>query len=79
MSMTRNYYEILDDLKQCVLTPALAERARAALAELLTANECMQAEIIRLRRQIEAMERKEEERLADLREGNRSPYRKEQK
>ena len=75
MGMTRNYYEIVDDLTKGILTPALAARARAAVNELLTSNECMQSEIVRLRRQIEALEMKEEEKLADLREGNRAPYR----
>ena len=76
MSMTRNYYEILDDLKHCALSPALAARAKSAIEELLTLRELDQSEIVRLRRQIEALEMKEEEKLKDLREGNRAPYRR---
>ena len=72
MSMTRNYHEILDDLKKCVLTPALAARAKSAIEELLTIHELDQSEIVRLRRMVEM---KEEEKWQDLGEGNRSPYR----
>lgn len=75
MSMTRNYHEILDDLKHCILTPALAAKAKGAIEELLQMHELDQSEIVRLRRQIEALEMKEEERIEDLREGNRAPYR----
>lgn len=75
MGMTRNYYEIIDDLNKGILTPALAARARAAISELLQFNELNNSEIVRLRRQIEALEMKEEEKLEDLREGNRAPYR----
>ena len=57
--MARNYYEIIDDLKRCVLTPALAARARAAISELLQMHELDQGEIVRLRRQIEALEMRE--------------------
>lgn len=73
--MTRNYNEIIDDLRRCALSPALAARAKAAITELLQMHELDQSEIVRLRRQIEALEMKEEEKLADLREGNRAPYR----
>jgi len=54
--MSRNYYEIIDDLRQQVLTPALAARAKNAIAELLHMHELDQSEIVRLRRQIEAIE-----------------------
>lgn len=54
--MSRNYYEIIDDLRWQVLTPALAARAKNAIAELLSMHELDQSEIVRLRRQIEAME-----------------------
>ena len=77
--MIRNYYEIIDDLRRCALSPALAARAKAAISELLQMHELDQSEIVRLRRQIEALEMKEEARIKDLREGNRAPYRKEQK
>lgn len=72
MIMTRNYHEIIDDLKQCVLTPALAARAKGAIEELLHLHELDQSEIVRLRRQVEM---KEDEKWQDLREGNRAPYR----
>lgn len=71
-----NYYEIMDDLQRGLCAPALAKRARAAIRELLTMHELDQAEIVRLRRQIEVLQMGEEEKLEDLREGNRSPYRR---
>ena len=70
--MTRNYHEIIDDLRRCALSPALAARAKAAISELLQMHELDQAEIIRLRRMVEM---KEDEKWQDLREGNRAPYR----
>lgn len=73
MSMTRNYHELIDDLRFFKDRPLIA-RAAKAIEELLTIHELDQSEIVRLRRQIEALEMKEEEKLADLREGNRSPY-----
>ena len=75
MSMTRNYHELIDDLRMFP-DRALMMRAASAIEELLVANECLQSEVVLRRRQIEAMEMKEEEKLADLREGNRSPYRR---
>ena len=74
MSMSRNYYEIIDDLRRQILTPALANRAKAAIEELLQMHELDQSEIVRLRRVVEM---KEYEKWRDLREGNRSPYREE--
>ena len=71
MTMTRNYHEIIDDLKRCALSPALAARAKAAISELLTIHELDQSEIVRLRRMVEM---KEDEKWEDLHEGNRSPY-----
>ena len=68
------YNEIIDDLRRQILTPALANRAKAAIEELLYLRELDQSEIVRLRRVIEM---KEDEKWRDLREGNRSPYREE--
>ena len=73
MTMTRNYHEIIDDLKRCALSPALAARAKGAIEELLQMHELDQSEIIRLRRMVEMTE---EEKIEDLREGNRAPYRR---
>lgn len=52
--MSRNYYEIIDDLHRQILTPALAARAKSAIEELLQMHELDQAEIVRLRRVVEA-------------------------
>lgn len=68
-----NYNEILDDLRRQILTPALANRAKKAIEELLHLHELDQAEIVRLRRMVEM---KEDETWQDLKDGNRSPYRK---
>ena len=54
--MSRNYYEIIDDLRRQVLTPALAARAKNAITELLHMHELDQSEIVRLRRQIEVLQ-----------------------
>lgn len=54
--MSRNYYEIIDDLRRQILTPALARRAKGAIEELLTMHELNQSEIVRLRRQVEALQ-----------------------
>lgn len=59
MIMTRNYHEVIDDLKRCALSPALAARAKGAIEELLHLHELDQSEIVLLRRQIEALEMKE--------------------
>lgn len=59
MGMTRNYHEVIDDLRRCALSPALAARAKGAIEELLQLHELDQSEIVRLRRQIEALEMKE--------------------
>lgn len=56
MGTSRNYYEIVDDLRRQVLTPALAARAKAAIEELLAMHELDQSEIVRLRRMVEARE-----------------------
>lgn len=56
MSMPRNYYEIIDDLRRCALSPALAARAKAAITELLQMHELDQAEIVKLRRMVEMKE-----------------------
>lgn len=73
--MSYKYNEIIDDLRRQILTPALAHRAKGAIEELLQMHELDQSEVIRLRRQIEALEMTEEEKIEDLREGNRAPYR----
>ena len=70
------YDEILDDLKRGVLTPATAAKAKNAINELLTLRQLDQAEIVRLRRQIEVLQMSDEAKLSDLREGNRSPYKR---
>ena len=54
--MSRNYYEIVDDLRKRALSPALAHRAKAAIEELLHLHELDQAEIVRLRRMVEMKE-----------------------
>lgn len=74
--MSRNYHEIIDDLKRGAINGALAMRAKKAIEELLQMHELDQSEIVRLRRQIEVLQMSEEEKLEDLREGNRSTYRK---
>lgn len=53
--MSRHYGEIIDDLKRGVCNSALLVRASKAIEELLTMHQLDQAEIVRLRRQIEAM------------------------
>ena len=65
--MSRNYYEIIDDLRRQALAPALAHRAKSAIEELLHMHELDQSEIVRLRRQIEAieMERKDSEKIVE--------------
>ena len=70
----KTYEEIKDDLRRGAINGALAMRARKAIEELQTIHELDQVEIVNLRRQIEAMQMKEEEKLHDLKEGNRSPY-----
>ncbi len=74
--MSRSYEELLTDLRLGAITGALANRAKKAIEELLTMHYADQAEIVRLRRQIEVLQMTEEEKLEDLREGNRSPYRR---
>ena len=54
----------------------LMERAKAAIIELVGLHCYDMSEIARLRRQIEVLQMGEEEKLEDLREGNRSPYRR---
>ena len=51
-----NYEEIIDDLKRGVLSPATAARAKNAIRDLLTLHQLDQAEIVRLRRQIEVLQ-----------------------
>jgi hypothetical protein len=58
--MSRNYHEIIDDLKRGAINGALVNRARAAIEELLTMHELDQAEIVRLRRHIEVLQMEEE-------------------
>ena len=67
MSMTRNYYELIDDLRFFRDRPLIA-RAAKAIEELLTIHELDQSEIVRLRRQIEILQMSEEEKLEDLQE-----------
>lgn len=55
MSMTRNYPELIDELRMFP-DRALMMRAASAIEELLTIHELDQSEIVLLRRQIEAME-----------------------
>ena len=75
MSMTRNYPELIDDLRMFKDRPLMA-RAATALEELLTIHQLDQAEIVRLRRQIEVLQMSEEEKRKDLGEGNRAAYRR---
>lgn len=53
----------------------LMERAKAAIIELVGLHCYDMSEIVRLRRQVEALQMTEEEKTEDLREGNRAPYR----
>ena len=69
----KNYHELIDDLRMFKDRPLMA-RAAKAIEELLTIHQLDQAEIVRLRRQIEVLQMSEEEKLQDLKEGNRSPY-----
>lgn len=71
-----NYDEILDDLSRCVLSPATAAKAKNAIRELLTLRQLDQAEIVRLRRQIEVLQMSDEAKIADIKEGNRAAYRR---
>ena len=74
--MSRNYYEIIDDLNKGVMNKAVAARAKKAIEELLMVHELDQSEIVRLRRMVEAMETSDEKKIEDIKEGNRSPYRR---
>ena len=49
-------------------------RAAKAIEELLQLHYLDLSEIKRLNRQIEVLQMSEEEKLQDLKEGNRSPY-----
>ena len=77
MGMRRNYYEIIDDLKRGVCTPALANRARAAIEELLQMHELDQSEIVRLRRLAEARGETREEREARYKRREFTPFEEE--
>ena len=68
--------EIIDDLRRGALSPALAARAAKEIEALLDLHQLDLVEIVRLRRQIEVLQMGEGEKLEDLREGNRSPYRR---
>lgn len=74
--MSYKYNEIIDDLRRQILTPALAAKAKRAIEELLYLRELDQSEIVRLRRQIEAMETSDEKKIEDIKEGNRAAYRR---
>lgn len=54
----------------------LMERAKKAIVELMQAGMEQRSEIVRLRRQIEVLQMGEEQKIADLKEGNRAPYRR---
>lgn len=88
---TGSYEELLNDLETCSKGAPCAdckqpkkwncdwmlmERAKKAVEELLTMHRLDQGEIVRLRRQIEVLQMDEYEKLADLREGSREPYKK---
>lgn len=89
----KNQFELLlDDLDTCARGAPCAdckqpkawncdwmlmERARDAIAKLLLLLQLDKSEIVRLRRQVEVLQMSEDEKLKDLREGNRSPYRRE--
>ncbi len=56
--------EIIDDLRRGALSPALAARAAKAIEDLMafdTLHSLDQAEIVRLRRQIEVLQKGESE------------------
>ena len=69
----KNYEELIDNLKMFRDRPLIAQAAKA-IRELLNIHQLDQAEIVRLRRQIEVLQMSEEEKPQDLKEGNRSPY-----
>lgn len=54
--MSRNYYEIIEDLNKGVMNKAVAARAKNAIEELLTMHELDQSEIVRLRRMVEVLQ-----------------------
>ena len=72
-----SYEELLDDLKLRVASPATLARARKAVEELLAIHRLDQSEIVRLRRHIEVLQMSDEEKIADIKEGNRAAYRRE--
>lgn len=75
--MSYKYSEIIDDLRRQILSPALASRAKGAIEELLQMHELDQSEIVRLRRQVGAMqEMTEGKALEEMREANRGAYRR---
>lgn len=86
------YQQIIDDLEKCSKGSPCADcsqpakwncdwvlmlKAKNALIELLHLHYLDKSEIVRLRRQIEVLQMSEDEKLKDLREGNRAPYRRE--
>ena len=88
---TDSYQQIIDDLEKCSKGSPCADcsqptkwncdwmlmlKAKNALIELLHLHYLDKSEIVRLRRQIEVLQMSEDEKLKDLREGNRSPYRR---
>ena len=69
----KNYQELIEDLRMFKDRPLMA-RAAKAIEELLQLHYLDLSEIKRLNRQIEVLQMSEEEKLQDLKEGNRSPY-----
>lgn len=70
------YEELINDLKLSVASPATLARARKAIEELLAIHRLDQSEIVRLRRHIEVLQMSDEEKIADIKEGNRAAYRR---
>ena len=75
--MSYKYNEIIDDLRRQILTPALANRAKKAIEDLLQMHELDQSEIVRLRRMVEAREETREERKARYKRREFTPFEEE--
>lgn len=76
--MSNSYVHLLDDLEKMGRGDALHARCRSVIRELLTMHQLDQAEIVRLRRQVEALqEMVEGKALVEIRDGNRAAYRME--
>ena len=50
-----DYQEIIEDLRHCILSPALASKARKAIEELIKENERLKVTANNYRKALEAM------------------------